>query len=133
MHKYMNNKVENMSTRIELEIRFGRHFAFHALKYSYIYMQDYTLQLVAAAAVPLVALGMGTFPPGESANLAVRTSTPSSVTSRVCSNCAVLLPSVVTLVQSSGQVLSLCVPRVIMGSMVKHMPGFASPTALFLA
>lgn len=34
---------------------------------------------------PLVASGIGTGPPGESGSLAVSTSTPSSVTSRVCS------------------------------------------------
>lgn len=33
----------------------------------------------------LVAVGIGTGPPGESGNLAVSTSTPSSVMSRVCS------------------------------------------------
>lgn len=48
-------------------------------------------------------------------------------------NCAVRVPSCVTLVQSSGHVLSLCVPKLIMGSMVKHIPGLAWPTALFLA
>jgi hypothetical protein len=53
--------------------------------------------------------------------------------SRNLPNCAVLFPSCVALVQSSGHVLSLCVPSVIIGSMVKHMPSFASPTALFLA
>lgn len=36
--------------------------------------------------LPSVTPGIGTGPPGESGNLAVRTSTPSSVTSSVCSN-----------------------------------------------
>lgn len=48
-------------------------------------------------------------------------------------NCAVSDPSWVTLVHSSGHVLSLCEPTLIIGSMVKHMPGFADPTALFFA
>ena len=77
--------------------------------------------------------GIATGPPGESSNLAVKTSTPSSVTNNVCSNCAVRLPSCVTLVQSSGHVLSLYVPRLIIGSIVNVMPGFAIPIALFFA
>lgn len=48
-------------------------------------------------------------------------------------NCAVLLPSIVVLVQLSGQVMSRYLPRAIMGSMVKVMPGLHSPTCLFLA
>ena len=39
-----------------------------------------------AATSPLVVSGIGTGPPGESGSRAVRTSTPSSVTSRVCSS-----------------------------------------------
>lgn len=39
-----------------------------------------------AAASPSAGVGIGTGPPGESGNLAVRTSTPSSVTRSVCSN-----------------------------------------------
>ena len=54
---------------------------------------------------------------------AVSTSTPSSVTSTVCSNCAVRLPSAVTAVQPSSQSLCCQVPSVIIGSMVKVMPG----------
>lgn len=77
--------------------------------------------------------GMAIGPPGDVGNRAVNTSTPSSVTSRVCSNWAVRLPSTVTLVQSSGHVLSRYEPRLIIGSMVKHIPAFAVPTALFLA
>ena len=50
--------------------------------------------------------GISTGPPGLSSFLAVSTSTPSSVTSSVCSNCAVHRPSTVALVQSSGHVLS---------------------------
>lgn len=96
---------------------------------------------------------MGIGPPGESANLAVRTSTPVSVTSIVCSiiieisienlapgmkaldspNCAVRFPSAVTFVQLSGQSISLFVPRVRIGSMVKVIPGLHVPTALFFA
>jgi hypothetical protein len=72
---------------------------------------------------PLVGSSIGIGPPGEFSNLAVSTSTPVSVTSKVCSispkvsiqkfemdhkalnapNCAVRLPSIVTFVQSSGQ------------------------------
>lgn len=96
--------------------------------------------------------GYATGPPGEVGSLAVRTSTPSAVTSRVCSaevsvhiklcilvgifhspNCAVLFPSIVTAVQLSGQIISLYVPRATIGSIVKHMPSFAAPTALFPA
>ncbi len=79
------------------------------------------------------AFGISTLPPGLSSTLAVKTSTPFSVTSNVCSNCAVRFPSAVTLVQSSGHVLSRYDPSVIIGSMVKHIPGAASPTALFFA
>jgi hypothetical protein len=39
----------------------------------------------AASASPFAGVGMGTAPPGELGSLAVRISTPSSVTSRVCS------------------------------------------------
>lgn len=76
--------------------------------------------------------GMGTGPPGDVGKRAVSTSHPSSVTRRVCSNCADSFPSAVTLVQSSGHVLSRYVPKLIMGSMVKHMPGLADPTILLL-
>jgi len=101
---------------------------------------------------PSILTGSITGPPGESGNLAVSTSTPVSVTNKVCStppisgminqyqilkdyspNCALLLPSSVTEVQLSGQVLSLLFPKQIIGSIVKQVPGLASPTALFLA
>lgn len=49
---------------------------------------------------------------------AVSTSQPFFVTTSVCSNCADRLPSAVTLVQPSGQVVSFHVPTLIMGSMV---------------
>jgi hypothetical protein len=39
-----------------------------------------------AAAIPLAVPGQGTAPPGESGKRAVKTSIPSSVTRRVCSN-----------------------------------------------
>ena len=52
----------------------------------------------------------------------VSTSTPSSVTRTVCSNCAVRLPSAVTAVQPSSQTRAYQLPMVIMGSMVKVMP-----------
>lgn len=96
--------------------------------------------------------GYGTGPPGEFGNLAVKISTPSAVTRRVCSakasvhiifyilvrmvcppNCAVLFPSIVTAVQLSGQIISLYVPSATIGSIVKHIPSFAAPTALFPA
>jgi hypothetical protein len=38
-----------------------------------------------AFSVPLVVIGMGIGPPGEFSFLAVKTSTPVSVTNRVCS------------------------------------------------
>jgi hypothetical protein len=75
----------------------------------------------------------GTAPPGLPSNLFVKISQPSSVTSSVCSNCAVLLPSLVTLVQSSGHVLSRQLPRLIIGSIVNVIPGLHTPTALFFA
>lgn len=80
------------------------------------------------------APGIGIGPPGESSFLAVNTSTPVSVTSRVCSNCADGAPVTVTLVQSSGQVVSReAGVAVIIGSMVKVIPGANRPTALFFA
>lgn len=48
-------------------------------------------------------------------------------------NCAVRLPSIVVLVQLSGQVTSRYLPSAIIGSIVNVMPGLHSPTALFLA
>ena len=53
----------------------------------------------------------------------VRTSTPSSVTRTVCSNCAVREPSEVLAVQPSSQMTGWTLPIVIMGSMVNTMPG----------
>ena len=77
------------------------------------------------------------------------TSTPVSVTTIVCSNCADNFPSCtamsvnrqqctytgtwVTLVQLSGQVWSPHTPSLIIGSIVKQWPGFITPTALFFA
>ena len=58
----------------------------------------------------------------------VRTSAPDSVTSRVCSNCAVRLRSRVTTVQSSAHMSQSTVPSVSMGSIVKTIP--ASMTVL---
>src|SRR5207248_11768385 len=52
----------------------------------------------------------------------VRMSAPSSVTTRVCSNCAVQRRSLVTTVQPSGQVSYWYVPSVIIGSTVNVMP-----------
>ncbi len=53
----------------------------------------------------------------------VRTSAPSSVTTRVCSNWAVRRPSAVTAVQPLSHIFSRQVPMVIIGSMVKVIPG----------
>jgi hypothetical protein len=47
---------------------------------------------------------------GESSFLPVNASTPSGVTSRVCSNCADRLPSTVVAVHSSGHVTALADP-----------------------
>jgi len=56
----------------------------------------------------------------------VSTSTPSSVTRTVCSNCAVREPSDVAAVHPSDQMTGWMLPIVIMGSMVKTMPGLSS-------
>ena len=56
---------------------------------------------------------------GESSARAVRISQPLSVTTTVCSNCALLLPSAVTEVQPSGHITSRKLPALIMGSIVK--------------
>ena len=53
----------------------------------------------------------------------VRISAPSAVTRMVCSNCAERSPSAVTAVQPSGQRAARQSPSVIIGSMVKTMPG----------
>ena len=50
------------------------------------------------------------------------TSAPSSVTSNMCSNCAVRLPSAVTAVQPSSQSKWRPLPIAIMGSIVNTMP-----------
>ena len=47
--------------------------------------------------------------------------------------CADSFPSVVTAVQLSGHVWSVHTPSEIIGSIVKALPGFITPTALFLA
>ena len=54
---------------------------------------------------------------------AVSTSTPSSVTRIVCSNCAVRRPSAVTAVQPSSHMTWRHEPIVIIGSIVNVMPG----------
>lgn len=46
---------------------------------------NYTLDAPLAFAVPFVVVGIGTGPPGEFSFAAVKTSTPVSVTSKVCS------------------------------------------------
>lgn len=101
----------------------------------------------------LTTSGIGIGLPGEFSNLAVNTSTPVSVTSKVCSsdcrvsfqirysslyrpyipNCAVRLPSTVTFVQSSGQYTSRLTPKDKIGSIVNVIPGLQVPTALFFA
>ena len=63
----------------------------------------------------------------------VRTSRPVSVTAMVCSYCALRPPSAVTAVHPSGQCFVLCVPSFTIGSIVNVIPGFITPTALFLA
>ena len=52
-----------------------------------------------------------------------------AVTSNVCSNCALLLPSLVTHVHSSGQCVSFQAPALIMGSIENVMPSFMMPLA----
>src|SRR5690606_1609004 len=53
----------------------------------------------------------------------VNTSTPVSVTPTVCSNCADSSRSRVTAVQPSESTFTCGLPRLIIGSMVKSMPG----------
>ena len=48
-------------------------------------MPNYALDAPLVFAAPFVAVGIGIGPPGESSFRAVRTSTPVSVTSMVCS------------------------------------------------
>ena len=64
---------------------------------------------------------------GDVSIFPVRASTPSSVTSSVCSNCADRFPSVVVAVQSSGHERHWAVPSQIMGSIVKVCPGAIRP------
>ena len=71
-----------------------------------------------------------TAPPGLLGRRAVKTSTPSSVTSSVCSNCADHEPSRVDDVQLSGHVWSRNEPSVSIGSIVNVIPGLAMPGAL---
>jgi hypothetical protein len=56
----------------------------------------------------------------------VKTSTPVSVTPTMCSNWADRERSRVTAVQPSESTFTCGRPRLIMGSMVKNMPGFSS-------
>ena len=65
---------------------------------------------------------------GDESSFAVIASTPVSVISRVCSNCAVGLPSLVAAVQLSGQFTGLAEPRQIMGSIVKVWPTSMVPS-----
>ena len=53
----------------------------------------------------------------------VNTSQPVSVTPTVCSNWAESSRSRVTAVQPSGRIFTCGLPRLIIGSMVKSMPG----------
>src|SRR5260370_23116051 len=54
----------------------------------------------------------------------VKISTPSAVTPTECSNCADSERSRVTAVQPSDRIFTCGLPRLIIGSMVKNMPGF---------
>ena len=64
--------------------------------------------------------------------LAVSISTPVSVTSRVCSHCAVHFPSLVTAVHPSFHMASAVLPMVSMGSIVNVCPTRRVPASLFL-
>src|SRR5262245_48804716 len=55
----------------------------------------------------------------------VKISTPSAVTPTECSNCADSERSRVTAVQPSDRIFTCGLPRLIIGSMVKNMPGFS--------
>src|SRR5919201_2477804 len=59
----------------------------------------------------------------------VRISVPSAVTAMVCSHCATQEPSWVSTVQPSSQMYQSMPPRVIIGSMVKDIPGSSSSVA----
>lgn len=66
---------------------------------------------------------------GEVGTRCVKASQPVAVTSNVCSNCALLLPSLVTHVHSSGQCVSFQAPALIMGSIENVIPSFMMPLA----
>src|SRR6516165_6013966 len=55
----------------------------------------------------------------------VKISTPSAVTPTECSNCADSERSRVTAVQPSDKIFTCGLPTLIIGSMVKNMPGFS--------
>ena len=74
---------------------------------------------VGSGSGPCGGTGRGRWAQGR-----VRTSTPSAVTTMVCSNCAERLRSFVTTVQSSSHMSQEIVPRLSMGSMVKTMPSW---------
>ena len=79
-------------------------------------------EALPASTQPAAVVPRGADAAGETA-YRVRTSTPVSVTRTVCSNCAVREPSAVTAVQPSSQMTGRMSPIVIMGSMVKTIPG----------
>lgn len=64
---------------------------------------------------------------GDVGSLVVSISTPVSVTNKVCSNCAVYLPSLVACVHSSGHNTGTLLPKHIIGSIVKQWPGAIIP------
>ena len=66
---------------------------------------------------------------GEDGKRFVNASHPVAVTSSVCSNCALLLPSLVVHVHSSGQCVSFHTPALIMGSIENVMPSRMMPFA----
>ena len=66
---------------------------------------------------------------GEDGKRFVNASHPVAVTSSVCSNCALLLPSLVVHVHSSGQCVSFHTPALIMGSIENVMPSRIMPLA----
>src|SRR5471032_1365506 len=53
----------------------------------------------------------------------VSTLGPVSVTAMVCSQCEEIFPSRVTTVQPSGSTSTSCVPKLIIGSMARTIPG----------
>jgi hypothetical protein len=66
----------------------------------------------------------------RSSSRRVRISWPSLVTRIVCSHCADRLRSLVTTVQPSGSSFTCRLPALTMGSMVKHMPGSSTRSAV---